>query len=225
MLVQDRERVRYNDDFDRYAYDTRNDRFARYDYDSRYEEARMRTSDYDRDSLMSSLERPASRSRLERSDADRYGFYRSNIEVAENNYDRLWDSRRAAESAARSSAPKSRKKKAMLVAYLALAFVAVIAVTLSVVGLGDKSEVKSAELVQEPISASAEEVVEQEEAAPVFIPLVETQLNTTASTEKYVVLKNGEKISVEVPKRTVETKEEEKGFDKFCSWLNGVFGG
>ena len=43
--------------------------------------------------------------------------------------------------------------------------------------------------------------------------------------EGYVLLKSGEIVAVEVPEITEVTEEKEKGFDKFCSWLNKIFGG
>jgi len=228
MLVQDRERVRYNDDYRDYDYDynSRNRSFARYDYESAYEEERSRTSDIYRDSLMSSLERPAEHSRLERSDDRRYGFYRSNIDVAENNYDKFWDNRRAGQSAVREEAPKRGRRKAMIVAYMILAVVAVLAVTLSIVGLGGKKVMTTNEqLMMEPRSASAEEIETTEIPVVATESVKETEVPVASSNEKYIVLKSGEKVAIEIPEQQQHTEEEEKGFDKFCSWLNGVFGG
>ena len=107
MMVSERERNAYSREYD-YA-SLRNDRYARYDYESSYEQDRSRTSQSYRDSLMSSLERPASRSRLERSDENRYGFYMSNIGAGENNYDKFWDAKHQQEQTAEKAvAPKRR---------------------------------------------------------------------------------------------------------------------
>lgn len=218
MLVSERERVRYdvNRDCD---YRVRDDRFARYDYETRYEEERNRTSDSYRDSLMSSLERPATRSRLERSDEDRFGFYMSNISAGENNYDKYWDAKQAKQPSKRSS----KKKMTFIAAYLAVALVAIIAVTLSVVGVGSKEPVAVKKtLGAETLSASAEVA---ETAAPGLASAESNEEKVVAGGENYIMLKSGEIIAIQVPEQVQATEEEEKGFDKFCSWLNGVFGG
>jgi len=38
-------------------------------------------------------------------------------------------------------------------------------------------------------------------------------------------MKSGELVVVEIPAITEVAEEKETGFDKFCSWLNGIFGG
>lgn len=219
MLVSERERVRYNADYD-YDYQSRNDRFMRSGYETGYEEERNRTSSAYRDSLMDSLERPATRSRLERSDENRYGFYMANIQTADNNYDRFWDSKRERGEQAKPASPK--KRMSFIVAYFAIALVAVIAVTLSVVGIGNKETVVKKNLTVETLSANAEVVEAGEGLAGATAPAEEEE--TAIGGENYIMI-NGELTEIKVPKQMKAAEEEEKGFDKFCSWLNGVFGG
>ena len=217
MLVNERERTGYSDynDYDAFA----SDHYARYDYDRRYEEDRNRTSLSYRESLRSDLERPATRSRLERSDADRYSFYMANSVGGESNYDRFWDSKLRKESEKPVASP--RKKLAFIITYVAIALVAVIAVTLSVLGLSSQQTEEKKLPVIEPVSASAE--VAEDSAVESEAPVVEEKVEIGG--ENYVMLKSGEVIAIELPERKEVTKEEEKGFDKVCSWLNGVFGG
>ena len=219
MFVGERDRVRY-DDYD-YDYRAREDRFERYDYESEYEEERNHTSSSYRDSLMSSLERPSSRSRLERTDDARYGFYRSNIEASDNNYDRFWDSKRQ-ESA--EKAPVRKRKFPFVAAYIAIALVAIIAVTLSVLGTGsaDQTVVKK-NLSIEPLSASAESATDEKSISLAALEAEEEVIESVGG-ENYIMV-NGELLEIAVPEQQKVAKEEEKGFDKFCSWLNGVFGG
>ena len=67
---------------------------------------------------------------------------------------------------------------------------------------------EEAALAASEVSAAEEEVVVTKEGG-----------------EMYVMLKSGELVAVEIPEITEVTKEEEKGFDKFCNWWNGLFGG
>ena len=220
MLVSERVRERYDYDRD-YNRSANSDRYARYDcVESGYETYRDRTSDSYRDSLRSSLERPATHSRLERSDDDRYGFYRSNIEARENNYDKLWDSKQKAEP---EKAPVQRKKVAFIAVYLFIALVAIIAVTLSVIGTSEQPTVAKKTISIETMSATAEI-----STGDVSVSAATDEIQEEAPIlggETYIRLKNGELVAVKVPEQVKTAKEEEKGFDKFCSWLNGVFGG
>ena len=220
MLVSERERMTYGAS---YGSDPapRGDRYARYDYERSYEDDRNRTSPAYRDSLMNDLERPAIRSRLERSDEMRYGFYMSNISSGESNYDKFWDKKQ--QKAEEKPAQKSRL--GFLIAFIAVAVVAIIAVTISVVGLSNEQTVVQKTLGNETISASAE-TVENDSALSGEVAAIGTEeVAQKQGGENYIKLKNGELVAVEVPAAAIETKEEEKGFDKFCSWLNGVFGG
>ena len=197
------------------GYSTRNG-YARYDYDMGYEEDRRRTSISYRDSLESSLERPASRSRLERADQDRYDYYRS-TSPSENNYDRFFDSKN------RQSEKRSAKRRtSLIVAYVAVALVAIIAVTMAVIGISDKEVVETKPLTVESLTASAENVggVSEVSAAEETVPE-----EPVLGGENYILLKNGEIVKIDVPEQPEVQQEEEKGFDKLCSWLNGVFGG
>ena len=219
MLVNERERTAYNTDYD-YVAGSR-DRYARYDYDTRYEDERNRTSPSYRDSLMSNLERPASHSRLERIDDARYGFYMSNrIASGENNYDLFLDAKQKKEE--ETQKPTSGKKLAFLITYLAIALVAIIAVTLSVIGIGKQETAVQNTPVIENVSANAEVGKTEDSVENVTL---ETQEQTVLGGENYIMLKSGEIVEIEIPERAQVTQEEEKGFDKFCSWLNGVFGG
>ena len=222
MMVNERERAVYGTEYD-YA-SLRNDRYGRYDYERSYEEDRNRTSSSYRDSLMNSLERPASRSRLERADEARYGFYMANISAGENNYDKFWDAKHREEKKETSVNPKRRM--AFMVTYIVVAIVAMIAVTLSVVGLGDNStKMVSKTIETEKILASAEAQPETTVAGTVASEEEQQVTQTKLGGENYIVLKSGELVEVEAPQRASNTKEEEKGFDKFCTWLNDVFGG
>lgn len=214
MLVSERERAEYTDRYD-HGY---NDRYARYDYENRYEEDRRRTSSSYRDSLMNSLERPASRSRLERSDDERYGFYMANIDGRENNYDRFWDSKH---EKAEAPAPKRKSKRFFVAAYLIVALVAVIAVTLSVVGIDNRRETGMTKTLGSDVYASAEMAEDLDVAASEDTE----EVKEPAVGENYILLSNGELVPIEIPCQTVAPKEKENGFDKFCNWLNGVFGG
>ena len=207
---QDRYSYRYSDrnsdpDADRYG-------------DSRYESEKMRTSEADRDRLMNSLERRAARSRTERTDESRYSFMAVNADAADNNFDRMWDRKHATES------PKEKKvfnKKSLpfVIAYFVLAIVAVVGVTLSLVDFSTKT-VSTAKMASKgtPLSASAENVEESDVSAS------EAPVEKIGG-ETYVMLKNGELAKIKIPQISQKTKEEEKGFDKFCTWLNEKFGG
>ena len=220
MLVSERERMTYGA-----SYNTdpapRGDRYARYDYDRSYEDDRNRTSPAYRNSLMSDLEKPAMRSRLERSDEMRYGFYMSNIGSGENNYDRFLEKKQ--QKAQEQPAPKRRL--GFLIAFIAVAVVAIIAVTISVVGLSKEQTVVQKTLGTETISASAESVENDATLAGEVAAIGTEETAQKQGGETYIKLKNGELVAVEVPAAATVAKEEEKGFDKFCSWLNGVFGG
>ncbi len=189
------------------------DRFG----DSYYENERRRTSDEERDRLMNSLERRASKSRLERSDEQRYGFYAENVEAADNNFDRMWD-RKYAEEQKPAKKGISKKKMPLAVAYIVLAFVAVLGVTFSLVDFNAKT-VKPAKMTSKGIAVSAN--AENPEETGVSAAEEETKIGG----ETYVMLKNGELAEIEIPETVQKTKEEEKGFDKFCTWLNERFGG
>lgn len=223
MMVSERERTAYGAEYD-YA-SLRNDRYGRYDYERSYEEDRNRTSPSYRSSLMDSLERPATRSRLERADDARYGFYMANINAGENNYDRFWDAKHKNEEKAAPANPK--KRLAFMITYAVVAIVALIAVTLSVVGLGEKpANMVSKTIELETVKASAE--VSQGEVATGAGAVASEEEKAEAPAvggENYIMLKNGELVAVQAPQKTVQAKEEEKGFDEFCTWLNDVFGG
>ena len=220
MLVSERERTAYGAEYD-YA-SLRNDRYGRFEYERTYEEDRNRTSPSYRDSLMESLERPAMRSRLERADDDRYGFYMANINAGENNYDRYWDAKHQAEQKETEVNPKRRF--AFMVTYIVVAIVALIAVTLSVVGMGEKKTAVVTKTIEtEKVLATAET-----QSGGAAVGTVASEEEVTASKlggENYIMLKNGELVAIEAPQRTEAAKEEEKGFDGFCTWLNDVFGG
>ena len=222
MMVSERERNGYNANYD---YDVRrNDRYSiRYGNEISYEADRNRTSQSYRDSLYDSLERPASRSRLERADENRYGFYMANIAAGENNYDKFWDAKHAAESQ-KTTAPKSEKRRfAFILTYVIIALVAVIAVTLAVVGTGSEPAVVSKTIESETVTATAEvgaTVASGAESAAEIDK--ETAL---PGGENYIMLANGEVFEVVMPEHTAQAEEEENSFDKFCTWLNGVFGG
>ena len=217
MMVSERQRNGYAANYD---YDAlRNDRYSRYDYESVYEEQRSRTSDSYRDSLYNSLERPATRSRVERADENRYGFYMANIAEGENNYDKFWDARHKKDT--EQGAPKSKKRLGFIVAYIVIAVVALIAVTLAVVGTNSKTVVVSKTIDSvtagaEPdlaLGANGESAAEEE--AKVELP----------GGENYIMLANGELLEIVAPERAAQAVEEENGFDKFCNLLNGMFGG
>ena len=219
MMVSERERNGYASNYDYEA--LRNDRYARYDYERSYEEDRGRTTDSYRESLMHSLERPASRSRLEREDENRYGFYMANIDAGENNYDKFWDAKH--KGAKKEKAPSEKRRLAFMITYIVVAVVALIAVTLAVVGMGAEPVVVSKTITGEKVTATAETdaksqqdgLVAAEEEAQVELP----------GGENYIMLASGELVELEMPARQVKTEEEENGFDKFCTWMNGVFGG
>ena len=119
------------------------------------------------------------------------------------------------------AAPKRRRssRKLFVAAYLVVAFIAVIAVTLSVVGMGGKETTVKKTLGTE-VAASAETV----EGTGTAASETAEQMTTFGGTN-YIMLSSGELTRIEVPEQTQAAKEEEKGFDKFCDWLNGVFGG
>ena len=217
MMVSERQRNGYAANYD---YDAlRNDRYSRYDYESVYEEQRSRTSDSYRDSLYNSLERPATRSRVERADENRYGFYMANIAEGENNYDKFWDARHKKDT--EQGAPKSKKRLGFIVAYIVIAVVALIAVTLAVVGTNGKTVVVSKTI--DSVTAGAEHDLTlgangesaAEEEAKVELP----------GGENYIMLANGELFEIVAPERAAQAVEEENSFDKFCNLLNGMFGG
>ena len=213
MFVDERNRIGSEED---QGYSARS-RYVRYDYESRYEDERNRTSSSQRDSLQSSLERPATRSRLERADDARYGSYRATASYNENNYDRYFDSKQ------KVTERPARKRRSLMVAYLAVALVAVIAVTVAVLGLGEKQVVETKPLTVEALTASAENAA----ISAVDVSAAETieEEAPAIGGENYIMLKSGELVAVEIPEQTIVPSEEEKGFDKLCSWLNGVFGG
>ena len=128
-------------------------RYARYDREWGYEEERNRTSSSYRDSLQSSLESPARRSRLDRADEERYGCYRAYASQEENNYDRFFDSKYR-----KNEKPARKNRRPLMVAYVAVALVAIIAVTMAVIGIGEKTVVESKPLTTESLMASAEGV-------------------------------------------------------------------
>ncbi len=220
MMVSERERTAYGAEYD-YA-SLRSDRYARYDYDRSYEEERNRTSQSYRDSLMDSLERPANRSRLERADENRYGFYMQNINAGENNYDKFWDAKQNKQQPEQNKT--HNKRLAFLVTYIVIAVVALVAVTLSVVGLGDKTTtIVSKKVETETLTANAE--TDNVILAGIAASEQEQEEASFGGGENYIMLKSGEVVAVEAPQRAQEAKEEEGGFDKFCNWLNNVFGG
>ena len=211
MFNDDRNRERYDADQGYFSRES----YVRYGYDARYEADRNRTSESYRDSLQSSLEKPASRSRLERADEVRYECYRA-ASPQENNYDRFFDNKQK-----KPQKKSSKRKTALLVAYVAIALVAIIAVTLAVVGISDNKVVEEKTLTVESLTASAEGIAPVSELAAAEIEEEEVVIGG----ENYILLKTGELVEIEVPKKTTIRTEKEKGFDKLCSWLNGVFGG
>lgn len=224
MMVSERERTAYGAEYD-YA-SLRNDRYARYDYDRSYEEERNRTSQSYRDSLMDSLERPANRSRLERADENRYGFYMQNINAGENNYDKFWDAKQNKQSNQPEQKDNHNKRLAFLVTYIVIAVVALVAVTLSVVGLGDKTTtIVSKKVETETVTVMANAETDDVILAGIVAAEQEEEEASVVGGQNYIMLKSGEVVAVEAPQRAQEAKEEEGGFDKFCNWLNNVFGG
>ena len=211
MFNDDHNRERYAADQEYFA----RENYVRYGYDARYEADRNRTSESYRDSLQTSLEKPASRSRLERADDVRYECYRA-ASPQENNYDKFFDGKHR-----KPEKKTSKRRTALLVAYVAIALVAIIAVTLAVVGISDNKVVEEKPLTIESLSASAEGI------APVsgLAAAESEEEKTVVGGENYILLKTGELVEVEVPEKTTVQPEKEKGFDKFCSWLNGIFGG
>lgn len=207
-----------------YDYDAlRTDRFGSGEYERDYEAERVRTSDAYRESLMSSLERPATRSRLDRSDERRYGFYMSNIPTGDNNYDKHWDAKHAAE-AATQVAKSPKKRLAFIITYVVVAIVALIAVTLSVVGLEEKNVVISKTIDVDPVMASAEVTNNDAIITDTVASESEMQAEEKGGTN-CIMLANGEIVEIEIPERIAKTNDKEKGFDKFCTWMNEVFGG
>ena len=219
MLVADR----YDEYTDTTAYNTtrtgRSSYYRTSAFDNHYEAERRSTSEAERARLMSSLERTGTRSRVERMDEDRYGYFAANYAPATNNYDKMLD-RRANRETYTEKKVFNKKKTPFVVAYLIVALVAIIAVTLSVVGVKGTPVVESLESTETAVlSASAESVVESEALSASETVLVQE------GGDDYIMLKTGELVAVEVPASAEVTQEEEKGFDKFCSWLNGIFGG
>ena len=222
MLVADR----YNEYLDRttmYTEDRsrRSSYFDRDSYDDRYEADRRGTSDEERERLMESLERRGTHRRVERRDESRYSYYVATETPAQNNYDRLLD-RRAAQGTPKEKKVFNKKKLPFIVAYLVFALAAVIAVTLSVVGISKTEEEPVAmNVVATNLEASAEEptLTENLSAAVEEVPVEKK------GGEMYVKLKSGELVAVEVPEITEVTVEEENWFDKVCTWFNGIFGG
>ena len=211
----------YRDERDRleseenHAYSARA-QYTRYDRDRSYEEDRNRTSSSYRDSLESSLERSASRTRLERADDARYRCYRDTAVGEETNYDRFLESKH------RRSEGGRRRTRTMIAVFLLIAFVAVIAVTMSVISVSEPTIVETQPMVVESLAANAEGAL----LADVNASAAETIVETVAvGGDKYIMLKSGELVAIEIPAQSFVTAEEEKGFDKLCSWLNGVFGG
>lgn len=200
--------------------DSRSSRFSygddRYS-EARYENERMMTSDQERDRLMNSLERKASKSRLERQDENRYNFYASTLEPADNNFDRMWDRKHSSEQK-KEKKVFNRKRMPFMVAYLVLALVAVLAVSLSLVDFKAKT-ITTSKMTATSVSASAENAQKEGVSA------AESEVEEKAGGENYVLTKNGDLVLVEIPESIQRTEEKEKGFDKFCSWLNGAFGG
>ena len=201
---------------EREDYSTRT-RYARYDYERGYDEERNRTPVSYRNSLQSSLERPALRSRLERADEARFDRYRASAVGAGNNYDKLLERK---ENASRRP---SRKGRMMIAAIMAVAFIAVIAITMAVIGVDGSGVAEVKAMSSESLTAMVDDVL----LAPTDISAAEyvPEVKVAQGGENYIMLKSGELVAIEVPKQTVATQEEEKGFDKLCSWLNGVFGG
>ena len=219
MMVSERQRNGYAANYD---YDAlRNDRYSRYDYESVYEEQRSRTSDSYRDSLYNSLERPATRSRVERADENRYGFYMANIADGENNYDKFWDAKHKKDNA--EAKPATKKRFGFIIAYIVVAVVALIAVTLAVGGTNSNSKTVVVSKTIDTVSAGAEPELTMgangESAAE------DEQNVSLPGGENYIMLANGELVEIVVPERAAQTVEEENGFDKFCNLLNGMFGG
>lgn len=210
----------YTDERNRFGYDESQDhsdrnRYARYDYERDYEEERNRTSDSYRDSLQSSLERPAGRPRLDRQDEARYNWYRATAPAEQNNYDKFFDTKHS-----RTDRP-SKKRRTLVAAMLLVVFVAILAATAAVLGVG-ASGVETQPLTVQSLSASVEDAL----LSGGGVAAAEmTEAPVVHGGENYIMLKSGELVAIEIPAQTVVAAEEEKGFDKLCSWLNGVFGG
>ena|GEM_PF-2282482 len=220
MLVADR----YDEYTDVNTYGrSRFDRYSRYEgmsYDDRYEAERRGTSDAERERLMASLERTGSRSRVvARCEESRYGFRASSYEEADNNYDRMLD-RRSERTERKEKKIFNKKKTPLVVAYIVFALVAVLAVTFSLAGMNKTEEPVEMSATVTSVEASAEEAAVAENVAE-----AEESAAPQVGGEGYVLLKSGEIVAVEVPEITEVTEEKEKGFDKFCSWLNKIFGG
>ena len=186
--------------------------------DSSYEKARNRTSEEERSRLMNSLERRAEKTRLERSDESRYSFFAANAEAADNNFDRMWDRKHSAEGKS-DKRVFDRKKLPFVIAYVVLAFAAVIGVTLSLVDFNGKSMGTARMASKGSVIFAGAENPENAEVSE-----SEAQERKVGG-ETYVMLKNGEIVAIEIPEIVQKTEEKEKGFDKFCTWLNEQFGG
>ena len=209
------DQYRYGSD-DYREYPTRT-RYARSDYERGYDEERDRTPVSYRDSLQSSLERPSVRPRLDRMDEARFEHFRASGAGEKNNYDRLLERKESKPSRL------THKGRMMIEAAMLVAFVAVIAITMAVIGV-DSSGVKEIKpMTSESLNAMVDDVL----LAPTDVSAAEyvAEEKVVNGGENYVMLKSGELVAIEIPAQTVTTPEEEKGFDKLCSWLNGVFGG
>ena len=207
MMVSERERNGYAENCD---YDTmRNDRYSiRYGNEIGYEAERNRTTQSYRDSLYDSLERPASRSRLERADENRYGFYMANIAAGENNYDKFWDAKHASDNKV-TSAPRNEKRRfAFILTYVIIALVAVIAVTLAVLGTGSEPVVVSKTIEGEAVTATAEVGGKGGYDAESAAELEEEM--ALPGGENYIMLANGEVLDV-LKGQLVKMKEKKFG--------------
>jgi len=211
---------RYDDRrFDRYEenFNYRNENRASERYDERYEAERRETSDSERERLMYSLEKSGMHSRLERSDENRYNSYAQSYAPADNNYDRMLE--RKAKFAVKEKKVFNRKKLPFVVAYVVFAFVALLAITLSVAGIGAGTVAAVEATAENALTAPTSEIAFASEVSALETP-IEVQ-----GGEMYVMLKSGELVALNIQKSAQVTEEKEKGFDKFCSWLNGIFGG
>ena len=219
MLLHDRYENKYGES-DRsytesqnyYSYD--DERFA----ESVYENEKSRTSEKDRDRLLVSLERTIGGRRIERQDADRYDSYAEINMPADNNFDKMWD-RTHTEVKAQPSKRIGKRGLALVLTYVFLSLLAVLAITLVLANFeSEKTSTVKMVSTGHNISANAEDIDTKTVSA------AEGE-DEKIGGEMYVMLKNGVITYVEVPASVQTTKEKEKGFDKFCSWLNSAFGG
>ena len=148
----------------------------------------------------------------------------ANINAGENNYDKYWDAKQQKKTQ-KAKPASSKKRLAFVGTFLVIALIAVIAVSMSVAGIGENTTVASKTYEGEKLMANAEpsvQVAETSESA------AEEEMKAPAAAvggENYILLANGEVMEVVLPERVVKAKEEENKFDRFCSWLNGAFGG